>query len=185
MKTRLLLCGLLLLGIVPFSAFAQDEELVKGVELYREGKFQEAIEVLQKVVQAEPKNKIAWNYLGGSFANLGKKGQARSAFLKKGDKNAKKASPLKYEKELQITGKIKAEYDDNAALARGLQGNVILMVEFKADGEIGFVIVIRELSEGLAKSAVKAARGIKFIPSVANGRPVSVIRPVSYDFFVR
>jgi tetratricopeptide (TPR) repeat protein len=183
--TQLLLLFGILLGVFNVSAFAQDEELVKGVELYREGKFQEAQDVLQKLVQLEPKNKLAWNYLGGSLANLGKNKEARAAFLKKGDKDDKKASPLKDDKELRVTYSVKAQYDDNAAMQRGLQGNVILMVEFKGDGTIGFVIVIRELSEGLAKSAVRAARAIKFEPSVAKGKPVSEIRPVSYDFFIR
>jgi tetratricopeptide (TPR) repeat protein len=179
---KVILAWTMALAIFAIPAFAQDEELLKGVELYQEGRYQEAVDTLRAVVRANPKNKIAWVYLGGSLENLGNEKEALSAFRKK---VGGKSTPIKYEKELEITGKVKAEYDDDAALKRGLQGNVILFVEFKADGQIGFVVVVRELSKVLALSAVRAARAMTFQPAIANGNPVPVIRPVSFDFHVR
>jgi len=181
MRKIILACSIVL-AMFAAPAFPQDEELLKGVRLYREEKFQDAADVLQMVVEKEPENDIAWTYLGGSLENLGKHRKARIALKKKGKD---KDSPLKYEKELQITGTQKAKYTDDAALQMGLQGNVVLAVEFKADGTIGFIVVLHDLSPGLTKSAIKATRAITFRPAVADGKPVPVIRPVSYDFLIR
>jgi len=178
MKAKLLMFSLVL-AMFAVSAFGQDEEFFKGVELYREGKFQESSDVLQRVVKAQPKNIVAWRYLGASLENLGRHDEALAAFKKKG---GGKTPRLEYDKKLEITGTVKAPYDDDQASRRRLQGDVVLLVEFKADGTIGFIAVLRDLSPGLTKSSIAAARGITFRPAVVNGKPVPEIRPVSYPF---
>lgn len=163
------------------SAFGQDEELVRGVDLYQEGKFSEAVDVLQKFLVTDPNHWAGWTYLGGSLANLGREKEALAALRSKsrGRRDFKKD----YDKNIAITKKSPAPYTDRAR-RNGIQGDVIVKVEFKADGTIGFVIPIQTLAYGLTESALDAARRISFSPAEKNGKPVSVIRTVNYNFAI-
>lgn len=74
----------LFISIILFSAitiFAQSET-EKGVELYRNGDFDGAIPVLQKVVETDKKDRKAWLHLGMSFGKKGKMKEASKAFQK-------------------------------------------------------------------------------------------------------
>lgn len=64
-------------------------------------------------------------------------------------------------------------YTDDAR-ARGIQGDVVLEVEFSAAGALRVVRVVRGLGYGLDELAVQAARQIRFKPALENGRPVDV-----------
>jgi TonB family protein len=181
MRRILLVCSVLL-AVFAASAFAQDEELVRGVELYQEGKFVEAVDVLEKFVAADAKHWAAWNYLGGSLANLGREKEAIAAL--KTRTRDRRDFKKDYDKNLTITKKSPATYTDRAR-RNGIQGDVILKVEFRADGTIGFVIPTQALAYGLTESALDAARKISFKPAEKNGKPVSVIRTVNYNFAIR
>jgi len=171
----------MLLAVFAASAFAQDEELVKGVELYQEGKFSEAVDVLQKFVATDPKHWAAWNYLGGSLANLGREQEALAAL--KTRTRDRRDFKKDYDKNVTFSKQPKAPYTDRAR-RNGIQGDVILKVEFKADGTIGFVLPTQTMPYGLTESATDAARKISFTPAERNGKPVSVIRTVNYNFAI-
>ena len=162
-------------------AFAQDEDLVKGVELYQQGKFTEAVAVLRMFVAVDPNHWAAWNYLGGSLANLGQEEEAINALKTKvrGRREFKKD----YDKNIRFVKQPKAPYTDRAK-RNGIQGDVILKVEFRADGKIGFVLPTQSMAYGLTESAIDAARRISFTPAERNGKPVSVIRTVNYNFAI-
>lgn len=53
-----------------------------------------------------------------------------------------------------------------------LQGEVLLQVIFRANGEVQVVRVVRGLGHGLDQAAVQAAQRIKFKPATRNGSPV-------------
>lgn len=160
------------------SANGQEDERAKGIGLYRAGNYAEAITVLQKLVDANPKNKIAWTYLGGALQNTGKKKQALAAFKKP---NGGPISDDKFDSDLKITTKPRAPYTQDARMNSEV-GKVEVMVEFRADGKIGFVIPVRKLRFGLTDNATKAAQGIRFDPAIKDGKPVPVIRMISYGF---
>ena len=64
----------------------------------------------------------------------------------------------------------------------GVEGVVRLKVEFLATGEIGEVIPITYLPNGLTERAVAAAKKIKFKPKLINGKPETTIVDVDYTF---
>jgi TonB family protein len=64
-------------------------------------------------------------------------------------------------------------YTDEAR-ARGIQGDVVLEVEFSSAGTLRVIRVVRGLGHGLDELAVQAAGQIKFKPALENGRPVDV-----------
>lgn len=160
------------------AVFGQGDERAKGIELYQDGKFEESVTVLRKVVEADPVNKVAWMYLGASLANSGKGTEALEAFMKPG---GGLKIDYKYEKELKVIKKSPAPYTDSAR-RKGIEGTIDAIVEFKGDGKVGFVIITKGLPEGLNENVVDAARKVKFEAAIRNGRPVSVVKMMQYTF---
>lgn len=167
-------------GLIFFMAAAslgQTEERDRGIQLYQAGQYEEAIVVLQKVVDAEPANKVAWTYLGGSLFHTGKKDEALEAFRKPmGGPPAPKL-----EKSIKVISQSRAGYTERARKNR-VKGTVLLMTEFRSDSKIGFVVPIKELPDGLTENSVESAKSIKFAPGVKGGKPVTMIRLLSYSF---
>ena len=163
--------------VLTFTASAQVEERNRGIELYEAEKYDEAVAVLQAVVDKEPANKVAWTYLGGALMNINRKDEALAAF-----KKPLGGPPLpKVEKSLKILKKDPAPYTE-LARDNNIEGTVVVVVELKADGKIGFVVPIKELAFGLTENAVRSARSTRFEPAVRNGKPVTQIRMMSYSF---
>lgn len=88
-----------------------------------------------------------------------------------------------YSRGLLILLKPRAEFTDEAR-SRNIQGAVVLIVKFLANGSIGSIRVAKSVGGGLDRSAFNAARQIKFIPPEINGKPVDVTRRVEYDFSI-
>jgi TonB family protein len=72
-------------------------------------------------------------------------------------------------------------YTDEARQAQ-VSGTVILKAVLAADGTVRHILVVQSLSHGLTERAVEAARRIKFIPAVKDGRPVSQFVQIEYNF---
>ena len=172
---------LVILSVFASAAFGQDEDLRKGVDLYLDGNFAEAVVVLEKFLAKDPDHWAGWTYLGGSLANLGREQEAIKALQTK--TKGLREFKVGYEKELKIKRKDPAPYTQNAR-GNGVQGSQTLSVEVKADGKIGFVLPVTTLPDGLTKSAIKAARKMSFEPAIKNGKRVSAIRKVSYSFTI-
>ncbi len=71
----------------------------------------------------------------------------------------------------QIISQPKPGYTE-AARQNKIAGKVVLSVEFRADGTIGEVQVVRSPGYGLDECAVEAARHIRFRPAIKDGVPV-------------
>jgi hypothetical protein len=65
-----------------------------------------------------------------------------------------------------------------------VSGWVIVAVEFRFDGTIGFVFPIRTLPEGLTEKCIEAARKTKFQPAIKDGKPVTIIKRIEYGFSI-
>src|SRR5688572_5856714 len=121
----------LVLAMLTGSAIGQEEERAKGIALYRAGNHAEAITVLQKVVDADTANKVAWMYLGGALQNTGKKKEALEAF-KKPSGGARLDE--KFDSDVKIKSKPRAPYTDEARVS-GEEGYVEVLVELRANGK--------------------------------------------------
>ncbi len=88
-----------LLSIIPASAQqplrASVDGLERGVELYRQGNDQEAIQVLKQVVKQHEDDVRAWHYLGLALNRQGKTNDARKAH-EKAAKNGEKLLESQY-----------------------------------------------------------------------------------------
>ena len=65
---------------------------------------------------------------------------------------------------------------------KGITGTVVLKVAFFSDGSVGKISTIADLPYGLTEKAIEAARKIKFIPAVKDGRFVSMWMQLEYNF---
>ena len=63
-----------------------------------------------------------------------------------------------------------------------ITGTVMLRAVFSSAGEVVQIHAIRSLPFGLTERAIAAARQIKFVPAMKDGRPVSVFMQLEYNF---
>jgi TonB family protein len=82
---------------------------------------------------------------------------------------------------IEITDKPKPEYTAEARALK-LEGQVVVAVIFKANGEIVVQNVVQGLGHGLDEMAVKAAQHIKYKPAISNGQPVDFPARVRIEF---
>ena len=85
--------------------------------------------------------------------------------------------------ELRFVDKPRAVYTE-VAKRNGVQGSVKLKVTFLASGEIGEIVPVTFLPDGLTEQAVTAAKRIRFRPKRVNGVPTTVVRFIEYNFSV-
>jgi len=82
---------------------------------------------------------------------------------------------------LEILFKPKPRYTDEAE-ALGIQGTVVLEVEFTASNEVRVLRVIRKLGHGLDEAAARAAEQIRFKPARRQGVAVDSRVTVQIEF---
>jgi TonB family protein len=80
-----------------------------------------------------------------------------------------------------ITDKPNPSYTERAR-ANEVTGKVRLRMVLAADGRVKYIVAVNRLPDGLTEAAVKAARGIKFVPATKDGRPVSQFVTIEYSF---
>lgn len=68
------------------------------------------------------------------------------------------------------------------ALAKGVEGHVVLMVLIRRDGSVGAANVSQGLEASLDASAVRTVRGWKFAPAMRSGKTVEVVLEVEVEF---
>jgi TonB family protein len=80
-----------------------------------------------------------------------------------------------------ILYKEKARYAEEAR-SRGVQGIVVILVIFAADGTIKYPFVLKSLGYGLDEQALLATSKIRFTPATKDGKPISVIGHLEFSF---
>ena len=174
---------LILVAIIVFSGFStfSQSTTVDGIDLYREGNFDKASEVLKAITTANEKDNFAWVYYAAALLKRGHKKEAVAAFKK----GKAKVEDLVLGDESPVSDfkKPRPNYTDMARKNLTV-GNVKLAVELRADGKIGFISVIEALPNGLTEQSIAAARRITFTPAVKKGKPVGIVAVVEYSFAI-
>ena len=81
----------------------------------------------------------------------------------------------------QLQRRITPEYTDDA-LARKIEGKVILEVVILKSGRVGPARVVRSLDAGLDGKAIAAVRQWTFVPGMFRGEPVDVLAEIEVEF---
>jgi len=82
---------------------------------------------------------------------------------------------------VRVLSKPEPTYTEKARAAL-VEGTVVLRAVFAADGTVKNILVLNDLPGGLTARAIDAARKIKFAPAVKDGRPVSTLVQLEYNF---
>ena len=82
-----------------------------------------------------------------------------------------------------IISKPAPEYTHDARI-HGTKGTVVLFMIFAEDGIVKGIVPLVSLPNGLTGMAIKAARKIKFTPATENGKSVSRVIQVEYNFHI-
>ena len=64
----------------------------------------------------------------------------------------------------------------------GVTGTIVLRAVFTSEGTVEHILVLRSLPYGLTNAAIEAARRIKFVPAMKDGKPVSMFMQLEYNF---
>lgn len=83
---------------------------------------------------------------------------------------------------LIILYKPSAKYPIPEAGTICMRGTVTLRVQFRFDGTIGNITVIKGLPYGATENAIEAAKQIQFLPEFRNSFFMTASRPVSFTF---
>ena len=83
----------------------------------------------------------------------------------------------------KITFQPKATYTDTAR-SNNVQGAVRLKITLLASGQVGSIVPVTRLPDGLTEKAIAAAKQIRFEPKMVNGVPVSVVITREYTFTI-
>jgi TonB family protein len=83
----------------------------------------------------------------------------------------------------RIISKPRPGYTD-AARANQVTGTVALKVTLLASGQVGSIVPVRRLPDGLTEQAIAAARQIKFEPKKVNGVAQSISVTIEYSFTI-
>lgn len=94
-----------------------------------------------------------------------------------------KSASVSDTKPVRIISKPRPVYTD-AARQNQTQGTVTLRVMFMANGEVGSVLPVSGLPDGLTEQAFAAARAIKFEPAEKDGVTQTVTKQVQYSFTI-
>ncbi len=97
------------------------------------------------------------------------------------EKTTKQAAQAAAVQPIEILEKPRPEYTPEARALK-LEGQVVVAVIFKANGEIVVQNVVQGLGHGLDEMAVKAAQHIKYKAAISNGQPVDFPARVRIEF---
>jgi outer membrane biosynthesis protein TonB len=131
------------------------------------------------VLKADKTDWNAWLYLGMSLTKTEKTKEAFDAF-RQGVSFYPKNQYLN-DKVFKITAKPRPNYTD-LARSNNVNGIVTLAVEFRADGKIGTIVLLKALPGGLTENTIEAAKKIKFKPMLKDDKPITIIRIIEYSF---
>ena len=169
----LLLAAMLLAGVSVAQQSGRDE----GIELYRAGKFAEAVTRLTEAITADKKERQAGLYLAAAYKHLGKDKEALKAFQR--TRGIKETNPPKYDSQVKITSKRPFPImGENSSP----QSNYSVAIELRSDGTVGIIIPYMIAFIERTNAIIETAKKIKFEPAIKDGNPVTVIHVLEYTF---
>jgi TonB family protein len=156
---------------------ASGEEISRRLPPIREN-LAEAGESAQKYLQIPPKPSgrklLDWQLRAESllaFAEIAKAPPGTPAVLTGKDVSVK----------ARVLSKPEPQYTDEAR-SKHTTGTVVLRAIFAANGRVLGIRAVSGLPNGLTEQAIYAARQIRFVPAIKDGRPVALFVQLEYHF---
>ena len=180
MRSIKILSVLLGILILTASAFGQQSKTEEGIDLYRSGRFGDAVSRLTEVTSVDKTDGLALLYLAGAHKHLGNDKEAIKAL--KVSRSSKRTTPPKYDKPVKITSKRTLPIKGDDA---GPRSDYTVAIELCSDGTVGIIIPYMVSFFERQQAIIDDAKKIKFEPAVRNGKSVTVIHVFEYTFSSR
>lgn len=88
-----------------------------------------------------------------------------------------------YSKPYKILSKIAPGYTEKAR-TNGVSGTIKMKILLAQDGKVRYMFISKSLPDGLTEQAIRAAQQIRFEPAEKDGKPVSVVISIEYNFSI-
>jgi len=157
-------------------ALLGDVSAMEETSKARISRYVAALEALERFFQLNPNHEVE-SSLREQLESL--------RFYVKALRSSASDEAVYWAKEVSTKAKVLSKpLPDYTEVARNhlVSGTVILRVVFSHDGTVKHPLVIRGLPDGLTENSIKAALKIRFNPAQLDGRPVSSIVQVEYNF---
>ena len=82
---------------------------------------------------------------------------------------------------VKLISKPEPQYTEEARRSL-VTGRVVLRAVFAGDGQVKHIRVVRAVPDGLTEAAISAAKRIRFVPAIKDGKPVSMWMILEYNF---
>jgi len=82
---------------------------------------------------------------------------------------------------MRVLSKPEPEYTEEAR-EHQVTGTIVLRAVFTAGGKVRGIVPLNALPDGLTRMAMAAARKIRFVPAMKDGKPVSMYLQIEYSF---
>jgi len=163
------------------AANGQQNDRQVGISLYREGRFAEAVSLLQTASDTDKNDRAALVYLGASYAHMNKHASAQKAFRKATLVRAD--SDTDYDTRVKVTSRPRPQTNDIVRRMYNF-GSISVAVELLSTGKIGFVFPLQNSLSEWEPEVVAAAKAIRFQPAISGGKPVTVVVILEYSFSI-
>ena len=90
----------------------------------------------------------------------------------------------RFDTPIKILSKPSAAYPTSETGTICMQGSVRLKVTFLSTGDIGGITPVTRLPFGATENAIAAAKKMKFIPAMKDGKAVTITATVDYSFTI-
>ena len=117
----------------------------------------------------------------GNVERYGKVGSAGIPSAPEAASGVRQAAAQPQSTSLEVLSKPPVRYTPEAKQLK-VQGDVVLRVTFKADGQVVVESVVRGLGHGLDQEATHEAQQIRFKPATRDGRPVNLTTDIVITF---
>jgi TonB family protein len=161
-------------ALVRFLSGALISEVDTPIE-DRKSRYREAAAALERYLELNPKdpNNQTWT------SQL----ESLRFYMRPSDSEERKTifSGKNLDSKARVLSKPEPQYTERAR-GKGVVGTVILRCVFGADGTVKYLLVIQGLPYGLTEATLAAAKQIKFVPAMKDGRPASMYIQLEYNF---
>jgi tetratricopeptide (TPR) repeat protein len=149
----------------------------EAVRLRYAARYREALASVESYLQLNPPDADFWREQADSLKFYGQHSEtpeATKTLFQSGDEGIVKAV---------VHSRPEPLYTEEARRNQAT-GTIVLRCVADAGGTVKHVLALRLLPYGLTEKAIAVARGIKFTPATKDGRPVSQIIMLEYNFNV-
>lgn len=173
------LVGLFSVERPPAPVEAKSPEVVREKKISRAQILKEAADSLEKFLQLKPDARNAL-FLREQLNSL--RAHAEAAIKPESQWTILTREEITdKEHKAHLLHRPEPQYTEEARNAQ-VRGTVKLLGVLAADGTVKHLLVLRGLSHGLTESSLEAASKIRFEPATKDGRPVSTVMQIEYNY---